>query len=29
VKETDGSYTIVASISDEERQYMTFKGEGV
>jgi 3-hydroxyacyl-[acyl-carrier-protein] dehydratase len=29
VKEAGGSYTIVASISDEKRQYMTFKGEGV
>jgi 3-hydroxyacyl-[acyl-carrier-protein] dehydratase len=29
VKEAGESYTIVASISDEKRQYMTFKGEGV
>ena len=29
VKEAGGSYTIVASISDEKRQYLTFKGEGV
>ena len=29
VKEANGSYTIVASISDEKRQYLTFKGEGV
>jgi hypothetical protein len=29
VKETDGKYSIVATISDEKRQYMTFKGEGV
>ena len=29
VHETDGKYSIVASISDENRQYMTFKGEGV
>ena len=29
VKEVDGKYSIVATISDEIRQYMTFKGEGV
>jgi 3-hydroxyacyl-[acyl-carrier-protein] dehydratase len=29
VKETDGKYSIVATISDEKRQYMAFKGEGV
>ena len=29
VTEADGNYTIVATILDEERQYMTFKGEGV
>ena len=29
VKEADGSYTIIACISDKERQYMTFKGEVV
>lgn len=29
LKETAGKYSIVATISDEKRQYMTFKGEGV
>ena len=29
VKDVDGKYSIVATISDEIRQYMTFKGEGV
>jgi 3-hydroxyacyl-[acyl-carrier-protein] dehydratase len=29
VKEVDGKYSIVATISDEIRLYMTFKGEGV
>lgn len=29
VKELDGKYSIVATISDEIRLYMTFKGEGV
>lgn len=29
VSESDGKYSIVATISDEKRQYMTFKGEGV
>ena len=29
VSEIDGKYSIVATISDEKRQYMTFKGEGV
>lgn len=29
VSEADGKYSIVATISDERRQYMAFKGEGV
>ena len=29
VSESDGKYSIVATISDEKRQYMAFKGEGV
>ena len=29
VKDVDGKYSIVATISDEIRQYMTFKVEGV
>ena len=29
VKDVDGKYSIVATISDEIRLYMTFKGEGV
>lgn len=29
VSVTDGKYSIVATISDEKWQYMTFKGEGV
>lgn len=28
VTESNGIYSIVASISDEKQQYMTFKGEG-
>lgn len=27
VKEANGNYTVVATIFDENRQYMTFKGE--
>lgn len=29
VSESGGKYSIIAIISDEKRQYMTFKGEGV